>query len=151
MLTYHKTTEDEKYAITAWNYTGDYAIYNSTPYEEQKQAQRGFANPENNFYSFCDGETLVGFVNLSEEPTEVFFGIGVRPDCCGRGYGQQMTRSACAISQSRFPGKPLYLEVRTWNERAINCYQKAGFVIDGDVIHQETNAGEGLFYRMVRK
>lgn len=22
MLTYHKTTEDEKYAITAWNYTG---------------------------------------------------------------------------------------------------------------------------------
>ena len=43
MLTYHKTTEDEKYAITAWNYTGDYAIYNSTPYEEQKQAQRGFA------------------------------------------------------------------------------------------------------------
>ena len=80
MLTYHKTTEDEKYAITAWNYTGDYAIYNSTPYEEQKQAQRGFANPENNFYSFCDCETLVGFVNLSEEPTEVFFGIGVRPD-----------------------------------------------------------------------
>ena len=55
MLTYHKTMEDEKYAITAWNYTGDYAIYNSTPYEEQKQAQRSFANPENNFYSFCDG------------------------------------------------------------------------------------------------
>ena len=111
MLTYHKTTEDEKYAITAWNYTGDYAIYNSTPYEEQKQAQRGFANPENNFYSFCDGETLVGFVNLSEEPTEVFFGIGVRPDCCGRGYGQQMTRIARELSRSLFPGKPLYLEV----------------------------------------
>ena len=32
MLTYHKTTEEEKYRITAWKYDGDYAIYNSTPY-----------------------------------------------------------------------------------------------------------------------
>ena len=149
MLTYHKTTEDEKYAITAWNYTADYAIYNSTPYEEQKQAQRGFANPENNFYSFCDGETLVGFVNLSEEPTEVFFGIGVRPDCCGRGYGQQMTRIARELSRSLFPGKPLYLEVRTWNTRAVRCYEKAGFRISGAPIRQTTGIGEGEFYHMI--
>ena len=32
MLTYHKTTEEEKYRITAWKYDGDYAVYNSTPY-----------------------------------------------------------------------------------------------------------------------
>ena len=33
MLTYHKTTEEEKYRITAWKYDGDYAIYNSTGQE----------------------------------------------------------------------------------------------------------------------
>ncbi|MFQ9394079.1 MAG: GNAT family N-acetyltransferase [Lachnospiraceae bacterium] len=86
---------------------------------------------QNNFYSFYDGTSLVGFVNLSEEENEVFFGIGVNPDCCNHGYGQQMTRIACELSQTLFPGKPLYLEVRTWNTRAVRCYEKAGFCITG--------------------
>ena len=119
MLTYHKTTEEEKEIITAWQYAGQYAIYNTTPYAEQKKQGVGFANPKNNFYSFFDHDTLVGFINLYEEPTEVFFGIGVRPDACGRGYGQQMTKAACDLSGRLFPGKPLYLEVRTWNARAV--------------------------------
>ena len=55
MLTYHKTTEEEKYRITAWKYDGDYAVYNSTPYAQQKQTGFGFANPKNHFYSFYDG------------------------------------------------------------------------------------------------
>lgn len=37
MLTYHQTTEAEKYRITAWEYEGEYAIYNATPYAEQKK------------------------------------------------------------------------------------------------------------------
>ena len=149
MLTHHETTEAEKNAITAWTYDGAYAVYNTAPYAEQKARGVGFANPRNNFYAFYDGAALVGFINLYEEEAEVFFGIGVRPDCCGRGYGQQMTRSACAISRSRFPGKPLYLEVRTWNIRAIKCYEKAGFRIVGAPIRQTTPAGAGEFYRMV--
>ena len=47
MLTYHKTTEEEKEAITAWQYTGEYAIYNTAPYAEQKARGVGFANPKN--------------------------------------------------------------------------------------------------------
>ena len=66
MLTYHKTTEEEKYRITAWKYDGDYAVYNSTPYAQQKQTGFGFANPKNHFYSFYDGADLVGFINLGE-------------------------------------------------------------------------------------
>ena len=52
MLTYHKTTEEEKYVITEWKYPGEYAVYDSTPYEEQKKRGFGFANPANHFYSF---------------------------------------------------------------------------------------------------
>ena len=102
MLTYHRTTEEEKYAITEWHYEGEYALYDNPPYEEQKKRGAGFANPRNNFYSFYDGAALVGFINLYEKEREVFFGIGVNPACCGRGYGQQMTRTACEISQSLF-------------------------------------------------
>lgn len=149
MLTYHQTTEAEKYRITAWGYEGEYAIYNATLYAEQKKKGFGFANPLNHFYSFYAGEELVGFINLYEEETEVFFGIGVAPAHCGKGYGRQMTEIACTLSRRLFPGKPLYLEVRTWNTRAVRCYQKAGFRIVGEPLRQTTSLGEGLFYRMV--
>lgn len=76
------------------------------------------------FTLFYDETALVGFINLYEEETEIFFGIGVNPDCCGEGYGQQMTKTACEISKELFGTKPLYLEVRTWNKRAVSCYQR---------------------------
>ena len=125
--------------------------YQTLPYEEQKKRGFGFANPANHFYSFYDETKLVGFINLYEEKTEIFFGIGVNPDCCGEGYGQQMTKTACEISKELFGTKPLYLEVRTWNKRAVSCYQKAGFVIKGEPIRQTTSAGEGVFYHMVQE
>ena len=49
------------------------------------------ANPKNNFFSFYENENLIGFINLYEEDTEIFFGIGVNPEFCNNGYGQQMT------------------------------------------------------------
>ena len=151
MLACHLTTEEEKILITEWKYEGEYSVYNAEPYEEQKKKGFGFANPQNHFYSFYDEKKLIGFINLYEEETEVFFGIGVKPEECGKGYGSQMTETACKISRRLFPGKPLYLEVRTWNQRAVRCYEKAGFHIVGEPIRQTTSAGEGVFYHMIRE
>ena len=151
MLACHPTTEEEKILITEWKYAGEYSVYNAEPYEEQKKKGFGFANPQNHFYSFYDEKKLIGFINLYEEKTEVFFGIGVKPEECGKGYGSQMTETACKISRRLFPGKPLYLEVRTWNQRAVRCYEKAGFHIAGEPIRQTTSAGEGVFYHMIRE
>ena len=149
LLSFHKTTEEEKYAICEWNYEDDYAIYNTPSYEEQIKTHRGFANPKNNFYSFSDGDCLVGYINLIEEETAVFFGIGVNPAFCNRGYGQRISRKACELSHQLYPGKPIYLEVRTWNMQAVRCYEKAGFHIIGEPIKQTTPIGEGLFFHMV--
>lgn len=151
MLACHPMTEEEKILITEWKYEGEYSVYNAEPYEEQKKKGFGFANPQNHFYSFYDEKKLIGFINLYEEETEVFFGIGVKPEECGKGYGSQMTETACKISRGLFPGKPLYLEVRTWNQRAVRCYEKAGFHIVGEPIRQTTSAGEGVFYHMIRE
>lgn len=151
MLTYHPTTEEEKYAIGTWKYPGEYALYDSEPYAEAKRKGFGFANPANHFYSFYDGETLVGFINLTlyEGESEVFFGIGVHPEHCGCGYGKQMTSAARQIAAQQFPGKRLYLEVRTWNTRAVRCYERAGFHIAGAPFHRTTALGDGEFYRMI--
>ena len=148
MLTYHRTTEEEKYLICNWRYEGEYAVYNTPPYNEQRRARRGFADPKNCFYSFYDGETLVGYMNLVEEADGVFFGTGVNPARCNQGYGQEIGRTALAVSRERYPGKPVYLEVRTWNRRAIRCYEKAGFRIDGAPVARTTPIGEGMFYHM---
>lgn len=148
MLVLHKTTEEEKRAICEWKYNGRYAIYNSIPYEEQIRTHRGFADPKNNYYSFSDGEQLIGYINLVERETEVFFGIGVNPVFCNQGYGQKICEKACELSRQLYPGKPIYLEVRTWNQRALRCYEKAGFRTVGEPIKRTTPIGEGLFFRM---
>ena len=45
MLEYHKMTEEEKYCIARWKYPGEYAIYNSLSYEEQKKRGLGLQTP----------------------------------------------------------------------------------------------------------
>ncbi|SFD11405.1 GNAT family N-acetyltransferase [Butyrivibrio sp. YAB3001] len=148
MLKYHVTTEPEKRLISSWKYDGDYAIYNSISYEDQLSSHSGFGNPSNNYYSFCDGPLLVGYINLREKGTEVVLGVGVHPDLCNRGFGNKIVKMTCELSKSLFPGKPVYIEVRTWNERAVKCYEKAGFHIEGEPYEKTTPIGKGLFYRM---
>lgn len=151
-LTFRFMTEADKKEICSWHYDGEYGIYNLPPYEQMREKQMGFLNPkrERNFRTFLDGNTLVGFVNILEEDTEVFIGIGVAPNLCGRGIGAQMLRETYRISKEQYPEKPLYLEVRSWNTRAVRCYEKAGFVIDGEAFEQVTHAGTGIFYRMIK-
>lgn len=151
MITYHVMTESEKEAVAAWNYTGDYEIYNMPSYQEQKDKGMAFGNPlcDKNFYAYYDEKQLIGFTNILEEPKEIFIGIGVAPHLCGCGYGQKILRIAHEISKTLYPSKPLYLEVRAWNQRAIHCYEKAGFAIDGAAFEQETMLGTGQFLRMI--
>lgn len=151
MITYHVMSESEKEIISSWNYTGDYAVYNMPSYQEQLKNGVGFGNPmcKNNYYSYYDGDKLIGFTNILEEAKEVFIGIGVAPNICGCGYGQKILQIASDISKKLYPTKPLYLEVRTWNRRAIACYQKAGFTIDGEAFEEKTMLGTGHFLRMI--
>ncbi len=148
MLEYHKTTESEKKIISCWKYDGDYAIYNNIPYEEQISNRSGFGNPFNNYYSFYDGISLVGYINLREKGSEVTLGVGVHPYMCSKGYGQTIVKIACELSKSLFPDNPVYMEVRTWNARAIRCYEKSGFHVEGEPYDKVTPIGKGLFYRM---
>ena len=151
MLIYHKITEEEKFLISEWKYCGNYEIYNNAPYEVQKEKGSGFANPQNNFYSFYDKNILIGYINLREKDNRVSLGIGVHPQYCNKGYGQQMVSIACKIAETLFGEKLLELEVRTWNTRAIRCYEKSGFHIEGTAFHKTTPIGEGQFYRMVTR
>lgn len=151
MLAFHKTTEEEKYVICEWKYDGEYAIYNNISYEEQMKEYQGFANPKNNFYSFSNGKQLIGYINLIEQEKDVLFGVGVAPAFCNHGYGQKICKTAIELSHQLYPGKPIFLQVRTWNTRAVRCYEKAGFRIAGEPTRITTPIGEGLFYYMTEE
>ena len=87
MLTHHAMTEDEKYVIADWRYSGDYALYNTRPYEEDRKKGVGFAHPGFIGFSFYDRDALIGFTCLYEEDREIMIGIGVAPEYCCCGYG----------------------------------------------------------------
>lgn len=118
-----------------------------------KARQIGFMNPSRakNYFPFLDKTVLVAFVNILEKDTQVFIGIGVNPAHCGKHYGRRILEEAYHISKRLHPEKPLYLEVRSRNMRAIMCYKNAGFHIDGEQYELTTAIGSGTFFRMVRE
>lgn len=145
-----KLTEGHAREIATWKYEGEYGIY-SLP---------GWETMVRDGYSLCDElkrdrftayinerDELVGFVNLLDEGDSIFFGIGVNPKYCSQGIGKIIIKLALHKCKMKFSNKPIRLEVRTWNNRAVNCYKSQGFEIIG-VKHKETHIGKGEFYVM---
>ena len=153
-LVYRNLSEDAKRQICAWKYGGEYDLYNLPSYEEMQVRQIGFMNPQREKKIIMVFGMKAYWWDLSiywRKKEEVFIGIGVNPDLCNKHYGQRMLLITYEISKKLYPNKPLYLEVRTWNIRAVKCYQKAGFRIDGQAYELTTGIGTGTFYRMIRE
>ncbi len=74
--------------------------------------------------------------------------MAVNPDYCNRGYGTKILKTAVEISNNLYPGAHIYLQVRTWNKRAIRCYEKVGFQISGEAFVRITGSGKGEFFTM---
>lgn len=151
-MTNRYLTENDKKEICSWKYDGGYSIYNLPSFEEMKKLQSGFMNPlrEKNYRAFLIDDNLIGYINLAEKENGIFLGIGVKPGFCDKGYGKKILKEACHIAKELYPDKLLYLEVRTWNKRAIKCYEQVGFIIDGNAFERTTEIGKGEFYRMVK-
>jgi ribosomal protein S18 acetylase RimI-like enzyme len=149
-LTGHKLSEEQAKEISNWKYTGEYSIYSLPSWDKMVQKDYSLTDPAKREryigYTNDYGE-LVGFVNLSDKGDKVCFGIGLKPDYCGRGIGRIITKMALIESQKRFPNKPVMLEVRAWNKRAVNCYESQGFEIV-EIKQQQTHIGFGEFYVM---
>lgn len=150
MFTRRFLTEADKREICSWKYEGEYSLYNLPSYEEMYRAKSGFmdSQKERNYQAFLLNDKVIGFVNIYEKNEGVFIGIGVRPDACGNGYGSQILTETCRIAKQQYPMKAIWLEVRSWNLRALKCYQKSGFEIVGEEYENETQHGKDWFYRM---
>ncbi len=143
-------TEKQAKEISKWKYDGEYEIYNLPKWDTMVKEEYSLCDEfkRKRFSAYTNEENeLVGFTNLLDEGESVFFGIGVNPKYCNQGIGKIITQCALIDCKTNFPNKPVILEVRTWNNRAINCYKAQGFEII-EIKHQETCIGMGEFYVM---
>jgi [ribosomal protein S18]-alanine N-acetyltransferase len=145
-----KFTEELAKEITTWRYEGEYEIYNLPSWDEVIKKQISLCKKEkrDNFIGYLNKENnLIGFVNLVDEGDSVFFGIGVKPEYCGAGIGKQIIKMALDECRKRYENKSIILEVRSWNKRAVKCYESQGFKIV-NIKKQETHLGFGEFFVM---
>ncbi|MBQ8658477.1 MAG: GNAT family N-acetyltransferase [Clostridia bacterium] len=145
-----KLSEKDKRTICSWRYEGAYAVYNLPSFEELKKREQSFMNctKESGYRAFYLRGQLIGYSNIRREDNGVYIGVGVAPKLCGRGYGQQIVNATVELARREYRSGIFYLEVRSWNVRAIKCYEKCGFQIVGDLYFKEISDEKISFYRM---
>lgn len=115
--------------ICSWQYPEPYDVYNYMSFEEAVNCGSPLLKEENenNYMCFWENEVLSAYINIYTKDDKVFIGIGLSPDCCGKGHGKTYLKQGLEIAKARYPGSEIWVEVRSWNIRAIKCYESCGF------------------------
>ena len=117
--------------ICSWKYEYPYSVYNYLSYEE---ALMTGARITQNKYSddyLCfwnESEILIGYVSLIKKADRLYLGIGLAPDYCSKGLGKTILLQSIEKARQKFGDETeIWVQVRAWNERAIQCYISCGF------------------------
>jgi len=147
-------TEDHARKICSWKYEGIYSIYNFPDWDTLKKQRWGITIEEirkNEFTALIDkGSKLCGYIRFIENKNFVLVGLGLKPSSCGQGLGDILMELLKNECKKRYGNKKIALEVRSFNKRAIKCYEKAGFEIT-DVYQKDTLIGYDKFIKMEYK
>lgn len=138
-------------AIAGWRYEDIYAFYDADQDVEDLEELLDPRNWMDKYWAVVDerGE-LVGFFCFEKEGGVVAVGLGLRPDCTGKGLGRAFVEAGLEFARCQFKPETFRLDVAAFNQRAIKVYERAGFKI-GEVFMQVTNDGQYEFVRMVRE
>lgn len=142
--------EDYAKEICGWKYDGEYAIYNFSDWSVVVKNGWDLAIKdirESEFVAILLDNQLIAYGRLIRDENKAFIGIGLKPSMCGRGLGKDVMRLLIRECNNRFPGCLVSLEVRSFNKRAIRCYESIGFKIKDKYI-KKTFTGEDEFYYM---
>lgn len=145
-------TQAEAEEVGGWSYPGIYAFYDyaSKP-DDLAELLDGDRRSGLYFGVRLAGHGLIGFVQTWPvgEDGSVEIGLGLRPECAGRGLGLAFTQLLCGWLTERVRLRPMEITLRvaTFNTRAITVYERAGFHATG--LEQSTTGGATVqFLRM---
>ncbi len=144
-------TEEYAKQVCDWKYENEYSIYNYPEWNVVVSQNWGISietKRQNEFYAVTNevGD-LCGFIRLVDNKEYVLVGIGLKASLCGKGLGNNVMELLKHECKLRYGSKKIVLEVRSFNERAIKCYKKAGFVIVG-TYRKDTPMGNDEFIKM---
>ena len=155
-MDFKKITRDymkQEYAkqITEWKYRGRYSSYNLPSYAECVQKKYGITREEikDNYIVYSINDEVVFYFN--EKPIDnnkIYIGVGLKPKYCGKGYGNYFLNDSMRIAKEKYPNSVFFLEVRSWNKRAIKAYKKIGFKITNIVISKDRLGNDTEFVEM---
>ncbi|WP_102401841.1 GNAT family N-acetyltransferase [Haloimpatiens massiliensis] len=137
--------------VCDWKYDGEYSIYNYPEWDKISNAKWGVTIEEkrkSEFKAVIDEcNCLCGYIRLMNKDKYVLIGLALKPSLCGKGLGKVLMEILKQQCKKVYPDKKIVLEVRSFNERAIKCYKRAGFNVI-DTYERDTPLGCGQFIRM---
>jgi RimJ/RimL family protein N-acetyltransferase len=96
------------------------------PYDFYDGDQEPVKNPER-YFAVRDERSLIGFFYFERKGDTLEYGLGLRPELTGRGFGEEFSRAGLEFGRARFRPKKIILNVAAFNERAIKVYERLGF------------------------
>ena len=152
--------EADASAIQAWNYEEPYRVYNW----EAEDDISGMLDRRSPHYTVKDEQDeMIGFFSYgssaepwnSDEPflynenNTITVGLGMRPDLTGKGLGLAFVNAGLDFAREQFKPDHFRLFVMTFNDRAIQVYERAGFQRVGIFVQHNPN-GDREFLEMRR-
>ncbi|MBU5425547.1 GNAT family N-acetyltransferase [Tissierella pigra] len=144
-------SEEQAKEICSWKYEEKYSIYNFSDWETVVKNRWELSIEEkrkSEFVSIVLNSKLISYGRISLKDDKVYIGIGLKPCCCGKGYGKDIMKLLIEECKRKFPNNRIALEVRSFNKRAINCYINVGFKIKDKYIKKTFDDSEDEFYYM---
>ena len=132
-----KMDETTAVKISTWKYEEPYSIYSM---DGSVECIDEFMCGD--YYSVTDEEEkIIGFYCFGKaaqvpagnqhlvykDNDYVDIGLGMRPDLCGKGFGEKFLSSGIQFAKAMYSTDKIRLTVADFNKRAIKLYEKSGF------------------------
>jgi ribosomal-protein-alanine N-acetyltransferase len=152
--------DEEARAVVSWRYEAPYDFYDMANDPEGLEELLGPPERREGYYSVLLGDELVGFFCFGAggqvpsfdyaDDGSLDIGLGLRPDLTGKGLGLEFLLAGLEFGRRRFAPAGFRLAVATFNGRAIQVYERAGFRRMTVFTHR-TGGGEQPFLLMTRE
>lgn len=144
-------SEEDAKEVCSWKYDGEYSVYDYPEWEKIKNlwAIGIKESREREFYSVYEAGKLIGHFRVVDFINYHVLGLGFKPEYCGNGRGAFYIGKIIDFLEEQGV-EIIRLDVRTFNERAIKCYERNGFV-KITVTTRKTETGDCEFYVMERR
>lgn len=148
-------TERAARQICLWKYEYPYSVYNYLPYDEAVKTGARITKSEYKDDYLCywnEIEVLIGYVSFIKRSNKLFLGIGLAPEFCSKGLGKTVLLQSIENAKKKYRDDiEIWVQVRTWNERAIKCYTSCGFQLQyiDELPNKSGNLEKFCFMRLI--